>query len=141
MHARARAYKSASFASEPIQLPIVPVKPFDFRALRSTARARERTDSAGAGQRRALFAAQGLGEGAGAQLDEVGEHAERGWQRAAQLVPIGSAAKRRRLPPHRIGVCARVRAVCSDACCVWVHRPRHAILNSASHTVRILSCM
>jgi hypothetical protein len=31
MHARARAYKYASFASEPIQPPIVPVKPFECR--------------------------------------------------------------------------------------------------------------
>jgi hypothetical protein len=31
MHARARAYNSVSFASEPIQLPIVPVKPFELR--------------------------------------------------------------------------------------------------------------
>ncbi len=31
MHARARAYKPVSFASEPIQPPIVPVKPFEPR--------------------------------------------------------------------------------------------------------------
>jgi hypothetical protein len=54
----ARAYKSVSFASEPIQPPIVPVKPFEPRELRSTARARERTDSAGAGPRRAFPAAR-----------------------------------------------------------------------------------
>ena len=58
MHARARAYKSVSFASEPIQLPIVPVKPFEPSPLRSTARARERTDSAGARPRRAFPAAR-----------------------------------------------------------------------------------
>ena len=39
MHARGRAYSHVSFASEPIQLPIVPVKPFELRSLRSTARA------------------------------------------------------------------------------------------------------
>ena len=31
VHARARAYKYVSFASEPIQPPIVPVKPFESR--------------------------------------------------------------------------------------------------------------
>jgi hypothetical protein len=31
VHARARAYKPVSFASEPIQPPIVPVKPFEPR--------------------------------------------------------------------------------------------------------------
>jgi hypothetical protein len=105
-----------SFASEPIQLPIVPVKPFEPRELRSTARARGRTDSAGARPRRAFPAARDL-RGSGAQRDEVGERAERGRQRAAQLVPACIAAKRRHLPPHRIGVRTRVRVVCSDACC------------------------
>ena len=43
--ARARAaYSTVSFASELIQLPIVPVKRFEARSLRSTARAHERTD-------------------------------------------------------------------------------------------------
>jgi hypothetical protein len=61
MHARARAYKYASFASEPTQPPIVPVKPFEPRELRGTARERERTDSAGARPRRAFPAARDLG--------------------------------------------------------------------------------
>ncbi len=116
MHARARAYKPVSFASEPIQPPIVPVKPFETRLLRSAARARERTDSAGARPRRAFPALRDWGR-AGAQHDEVGERAERGRQCSAQLVPIGSAANRRRLPPHRIGVCTRV----------WAVRPTHAL--------------
>jgi hypothetical protein len=47
-----------SFASEPIQPPIVPVKPFVSRLLRGAARARERTDSAGARPRRAFPAAR-----------------------------------------------------------------------------------
>ena len=38
------AYRYVSFASELIQLPIVPVKRFALSALRSTARAHERTD-------------------------------------------------------------------------------------------------
>ena len=38
------AYSTVSFASELIQLPIVPVKRFALRSLRSTARAHERTD-------------------------------------------------------------------------------------------------
>ena len=43
--ARARAaYRYVSFASELIQLPIVPVKRFEPSPLRSTARAHERTD-------------------------------------------------------------------------------------------------
>jgi hypothetical protein len=94
MHARARAYKSVSFASEPIQPPIVPVKPFEPRELRSTARARERTDSAGARPRRAFPAAWDRGR-AGAQRDEVGERAERGRQRAGEVVRAHIAATRR----------------------------------------------
>ncbi len=61
VHARARAYKNVSFASEPIQPPIVPVKPFVSRELRSTTRARERTDSAAARPRRAFPAARDCG--------------------------------------------------------------------------------
>ncbi len=122
VHARARAYKAVSFASEPIQLPIVPVKPFEPRELRST---RERTASAERG-RAGPSSPRGIG-GAGAQHDEVGERAERGRQRAAQLVPIGSAAQRRRLPPHRIGVCTRVRGwyVQRDAICTRKDQARH----------------
>ena len=106
VHARARAYKPASFASEPIQPPIVPVKPFEPRELRSAARARERTDLAER-RRAGPSPPRGIAGGAGAQHDEVGERAERGRKRAAQLVPRGIAAQRRRLPPHRLGVCTR----------------------------------
>ena len=136
MHARGRAYSHVSFASEPIQLPIVPVKRFEPSPLRSTARARERTDSAERGRARPS-PPRGIG-GAGAQKDEVGERAERGRQRAAELVPIGKAAKRRRLP--------RIEPACARACGWYVRRmpyigaqTRHVILNRAPHAFMTLT--
>ena len=142
MHARGRAHKRLSFASEPIQLPIVPVKPFEPRSLRSTACARERTESAERG-RAGPSAPRGIG--AGAQHDEVGERAERGRQRAAQLVPRRSAANRRRLPAHRTGVCARVWVVCPThavcRCTDQARHPRYRITRVHDTTTHIRACV